>query len=50
MCNTPRGLPVTSSRVQDIFQKLIPAQISRGHMRALHTGEVLYEQLAVLLY
>ena len=48
MSNTPRGLPLTSSRVQDIFPKLTPAQISRvsahGHMRALHAGEVLYEQ------
>src|SRR5947209_7053880 len=48
MSNTPRGLPLTSSRVQDIFPKLTTAQISRvsahGHMRALHAGEVLYEQ------
>gem|GEM_PF-4090557 len=48
MSNTPRGLPLTSSPVQDIFPKLTPAQISRvsahGHMRALHAGEVLYEQ------
>jgi len=48
MSNTPRGLPLTSSRVQDIFPKLTPAQISRvlahGHMRVLHAGEVLYEQ------
>lgn len=48
MSNTPSGLPLTSSRVQEIFPKLTPAQISRvsahGHMRALHAGEVLYEQ------
>ena len=44
----PKGLPLTSSRLQDIFPKLTPAQISRvsahGHMRALPPGEVLYEQ------
>jgi len=48
MSNTTRGLPLTSSRVQDIFPKLTPGQISRvsphGQMRALHAGEVLYEQ------
>ena len=48
MSNTPRGLPLTSSRVQDIFLKLTSAQISRlsvhGQMRALQAGEVLYEQ------
>src|SRR5215467_5307231 len=48
MSNTPRGIPITSSRVQDIFPKLTPAQISRvlahGHVRVLHAGEVLYEQ------
>ena len=48
MSNTPRGLPLTSSRVQDIFPKLTPVQISRvsahGHMRALYAGELLYEQ------
>ena len=48
MSNTTRGLPLTSSRVQDIFPKLTSGQISRvsphGQMRALHAGEVLYEQ------
>ncbi len=48
MSNTPRGLPLTSSRVQDIIPKLTPVQISRvsahGQIRALHAGEVLYEQ------
>jgi thioredoxin reductase (NADPH) len=47
MSNTPRGLPLTSSRVQDIFPKLTPSQISRisAHrvMRTLHAGEVLHE-------
>jgi thioredoxin reductase (NADPH) len=48
MSNTPRGFPLTRSRVQDVFPKLTPAQIRRvsahGHMRALHAGEGLYEQ------
>lgn len=48
MSNTPRGLPPTSSRVQDIFPKLTPAQIRRvsahGRIRALQAGEVLVEQ------
>jgi thioredoxin reductase (NADPH) len=47
MSNTPRGLPPTSSRVQDIFPKLTPAQIRRvsahGRIRALQAGEVLVE-------
>jgi thioredoxin reductase (NADPH) len=44
----PRGLPLTSSRVEQIFPKLTPAQIRRiaahGHMRAIQRGEVLYDQ------
>ena len=44
----PRGLPLTSSRVEQIFPKLTPAQIrriaARGHMRAIKGGEVLYDQ------
>ena len=48
MSNTPRGLPLIRSRTQDILPQLTPTQTSRvsahGHMRELHTGEVLYEQ------
>src|SRR5207253_11188052 len=48
MSNTRRGLPLTSSRIEKIFPKLTPAQISRvaahGHMRAVQRGEVLVEQ------
>ncbi len=48
MSNTPRGLPLRSSRVEHIFPKLTPAQISRiaahGHTRAVRSGEVLVEQ------
>src|SRR5215467_3563911 len=48
MSNTPGGLPLTSSRVEQIFPKLTPAQISRiavhGHIRAVQPGEVLVEQ------
>jgi thioredoxin reductase (NADPH) len=48
MSNTPGGLPLTSSRVEQIFPKLTPAQISRiavhGHIRAIQPGEVLVEQ------
>ena len=48
MSNTPRGLPLTSSRVERIFPKLTPAQIRRiaahGHIRAIQSGEVLVEQ------
>jgi thioredoxin reductase (NADPH) len=47
MSNT-RGLPITSSRVQEIFPILTPAQINRigvhGHMRTIQAGEVLVEQ------
>jgi hypothetical protein len=48
MSNTRRGLPITSSRIEQIFPKLTPAQLSRiaarGHIRAMEGGEVLYEQ------
>jgi thioredoxin reductase (NADPH) len=43
-----RGLPLTSSRDEQIFPKLTPAQIRRiaahGRMRAMQRGEVLVEQ------
>src|SRR6187200_782873 len=48
MSNTRRGIPITSSRIEKIFPKLTPAQISRiatrGHVRSMEEGEVLYEQ------
>src|SRR5689334_16144482 len=48
MSNTRRGLPITSSRIEQIFPKLTPAQIRRiaphGKMRTTELGEVLYEQ------
>jgi thioredoxin reductase (NADPH) len=48
MSNTPRGLPLSSSRLEQIFPKLTPAQISRiaphGHIRTVQPGEVLVEQ------
>jgi thioredoxin reductase (NADPH) len=48
MSKPPRGLPLTSSRVEQIFPKLTPAQIrriaARGRMRAMRRREVLYEQ------
>src|SRR5262252_1201165 len=48
MSNTPRGLPLTSSRVEQIFPILTPAQINRiavhGHIRAIEPGQVLVEQ------
>jgi thioredoxin reductase (NADPH) len=48
MSDTSRGIPLTSSRVEQIFPKLTPAQINRiavhGHMRAIQPGEVLVEQ------
>ena len=48
MSDTPRGLPLTSSRVERIFPKLTPEQISRvavqGHIRAIQPGELLVEQ------
>jgi thioredoxin reductase (NADPH) len=43
-----KGLPLTSSRIEKIFPKLTPAQISRiaahGHIRSVQPGEVLMEQ------
>ena len=48
MNNTRRGLPLTSSRLERIFPKLIPDQIRRvaaqGHIRSVQSGEVLIEQ------
>ena len=48
MSNARRGLPLTSSRIEKIFPKLTPAQISRiaahGHIRSVQSGEVLIEQ------
>jgi thioredoxin reductase (NADPH) len=48
MSSTRRGLPITSSRIEQIFPKLTPAQLSRitarGHIRTTERGEVLYEQ------
>ena len=48
MSNARRGLPLTNSRIEKIFPKLTPAQISRiaahGHVRSVQTGEVLIEQ------
>ena len=45
MSNTRRGLPLTSSRIEQIFPKLTPAQIDRieahGHVRSVQCGEVL---------
>src|SRR5215213_9755763 len=48
MSNTRRGLPLTSSRIEKIFPKLIAAQIDRiaahGRIRSVQPGEVLIEQ------
>src|SRR5206468_11561574 len=48
MNNTGRGLPLTSTRIEKIFPKLIPDQIRRvaaqGHIRSVQPGEVLIEQ------
>jgi thioredoxin reductase (NADPH) len=48
MSDTRRGLPLVSSRIEQIFPTLMPAQIRRivphGHMRAMQHGEVLIEQ------
>jgi thioredoxin reductase (NADPH) len=48
MTDTRSGLPLTSSRAEQIFPVLTPAQIRRiaayGHMRAMQHGEVLVEQ------
>ena len=46
--NTRRGLPITSTSIEKIFQKLTPAKIGRiephGRLRAVQRGEVLVEQ------
>src|SRR5437764_5735695 len=48
MTSTTPALPLKSSRVEQIFPKLTPAQIRRiaahGHMRSVQRGEVLVEQ------
>ena len=49
MSNTPnRGLPLSNSRIEQIFPKLTPEQINRvavqGHIHAIQPGEVLVEQ------
>ena len=48
MTDTTNTLPLTSSRAEQIFPTLTPAQIRRiaahGHMRAVQRGEVLVEQ------
>ena len=48
MTDTRTDLPLTSSRAEQIFPTLTPAQIRRiaahGHMRAMERGEVLVEQ------
>jgi thioredoxin reductase (NADPH) len=46
--NTPKGLPLTSSRIEKIFPKLTPDQIRRvaaqGRTRSVRPGQVLIEQ------
>ena len=48
MSDVRRGLPITRSRIEKIFPKLTPAQISRiashGHIRKIQRDEVLVEQ------
>jgi len=48
MSNTRRGLPLTHSRIEQIFPVLTPVQINRieahGHIRTVQTGELLVEQ------
>src|ERR1700736_6319327 len=48
MSHVNRGLPLSNSRVEQVFPTLTPAQIRRiathGRMRVLHPGEVLVEQ------
>lgn len=48
MSDIRRGLPLTRSRIEKIFPKLTPAQISRiearGHIRTVQLGEILVEQ------
>jgi CRP-like cAMP-binding protein len=44
----PRGLPITRSRIEKIFPKLTPDQISRvashGHIRSIQRDQILAEQ------
>lgn len=46
--NTPRGLSLARSRIEQTFPKLTPEQIHRitprGKMREVQRGEILYEQ------
>jgi thioredoxin reductase (NADPH) len=48
MSHVTRGLPLSSSRAEQVFPKLTPAQIARvaahGRMRDVKPGEVLVEQ------
>jgi thioredoxin reductase (NADPH) len=48
MSNPRRGLPITSSRIEQIFPKLTLPQIARiepqGHIRTLQRGDLLIEQ------
>jgi thioredoxin reductase (NADPH) len=48
MSETRRGLPLVSSRIEQIFPTLTPAQIRRiaahGNLRAMQHGQVLIEQ------
>jgi len=48
MSNPRRGLPITSSRIEQIFPKLTLPQIGRikphGHMRTIQRGDLLIEQ------
>jgi thioredoxin reductase (NADPH) len=48
MSHVTRGIPLTSSRTEQVFPTLTPVQIRRiaaqGHMRATQPGEVLVEQ------
>jgi thioredoxin reductase (NADPH) len=48
MSDARRGLPLTKSRIEKIFPKLTPDQISRvaahGHIRSIQPGQVLFEQ------
>ena len=48
MSHVNRGLPLSSSRTEQVFPTLTPAQIRRiaahGRMRAIQPGEVLVEQ------
>jgi len=48
MSDISRGLPLTRSRIEKIFPKLTPSQISRvasyGHIRTIHRDEILVEQ------